>query len=169
MWDILIEQSFTGTRPAEALGRMLSAIVLGGIIGFERALHARTAGLRTHILVSLASCLFALLTFEIHARFQDEALDPLRLISAVTSGVAFLAAGSIIVSGGKLVGMTTGAGLWLAGAIGMACGIGSLALAMLATFTVLPVLWLLRSWAHRMEKGALVDEETPAESETRER
>jgi putative Mg2+ transporter-C (MgtC) family protein len=154
MIEILIEQSFSGTHPADALARLVSAIVLGGIIGFERALHARTAGLRTHILVSLASCLFALLTFEIYARFQGEQSDPLRLIEAVTSGVAFLAAGSIIVSGGNVMGLTTGAGMWLAGAIGLACGIGALALAALATLIVLPILWTLRRFSHRIERRA---------------
>jgi putative Mg2+ transporter-C (MgtC) family protein len=154
MLDSLIEQSFSGTTPAAALFRLLSAVLLGGVIGFERALHARTAGLRTHILVSLASCLFALLTFEILARFQDEVSDPLRLIEAVTSGVAFLAAGSIIVSGGNVLGLTTGAGMWLAGAIGLACGIGALALAGLATLIALPILWALRRFSHQLERAA---------------
>ncbi|WP_209424763.1 MgtC/SapB family protein [Pararhodobacter sp. SW119] len=152
MIDTLIEQSFSGTAPETALVRLFCAVLLGGVIGFERALHARTAGLRTHILVSLASCLFALLTFEIMARFQGEVSDPLRLIEAVTSGVAFLAAGSIIMSGGRVLGLTTGAGMWLAGAIGVACGIGAIALAVLATLILLPVLWVLRGVSHRIEE-----------------
>jgi len=154
MLEVFFERSFSGTNADEALLRLVSAVVLGGIIGFERALHARTAGLRTHILVSLASCLFALLTFEIMARFQGEQADPLRLIEAVTSGVAFLAAGSIIVSGGNVMGLTTGAGMWLAGAIGLACGIGALALAILTTVIVVPILWALRSFSHRLERAA---------------
>ncbi len=151
MLETLIAQSFSGTAPDDALLRLVVAILLGGVIGFERAIHARTAGLRTHILVSLASCLFALLTFEIMARFHGEVSDPLRLIEAVTSGVAFLAAGSIILSGGNVLGLTTGAGMWLAGAIGLACGIGALALAVLATVIVVPVLWALRGVSHRIE------------------
>lgn len=151
MIDSLIDQSFSGTSPADAVTRLGMAVLLGGIIGYERALHARTAGLRTHILIALASCLFALLAFEILARFDDEAADPLRLIEAVTSGVAFLAAGSIIMAGDRVVGLTTGAGMWLAGAIGLACGIGSLALAVMATLIVLPVLWILRRISHRLE------------------
>lgn len=153
MLDTLIDESFTATTPTIAVVRLAAAVILGGIIGYERALHARTAGLRTHILIALASCLFALLAFEILARFEDEASDPLRLIEAVTSGVAFLAAGSIIMAGDRVVGLTTGAGMWLAGAIGLACGIGALALAMLATFIVLPVLWVLRRVSHNLENS----------------
>lgn len=153
MLENLIDQSFSGTTPHVALFRLAAAVLLGGAIGYERALHARTAGLRTHILIALASCLFALLAFEIMARFEDESADPLRLIEAVTSGVAFLAAGSIIISGDRLLGLTTGAGMWLAGAIGLACGIGALALAALATIIVLPVLWVLRRISHRLENG----------------
>jgi putative Mg2+ transporter-C (MgtC) family protein len=148
--ETIIAQSFAGTPPLDAVLRIISAIVLGGLIGFERALHAPTAGLRTHILISLASCVFALLTYEIMARSEDEPTDPLRLIEAVTSGVAFLAAGSIIMAKGAVLGLTTGAGMWLAGAIGLACGIGALALAVLTTLIVVPVLWVLRPLSHRL-------------------
>lgn len=154
MIETLIDQSFSGTTPTDAIIRLGMAVFLGGVIGYERALHARTAGLRTHILISIASCLVALLAFEILARFEDEASDPLRLIEAVTSGVAFLAAGSIIMAGNRVVGLTTGAGMWLAGAIGLACGIGALALAILATGIVIPVLWSLRRVAHKIESRA---------------
>ena len=83
--------------------------------------------------------------------------DPLGLIEAVTSGVAFLAAGSIIVSGGKVRGLTTGAGMWIAGAIGLACGIGQIGLAIIATGMLVPILWLLRGMkpvADRTERDA---------------
>lgn len=162
MIDALIDQSFTGTTLPASILRLTAATLLGGVIGYERALHARTAGLRTHILIALASCLFALLTFEIMARFEDEAADPLRLIEAVTSGVAFLAAGSIIMAGDRLVGLTTGAGMWLAGAIGLACGIGALALAALATLIVVPILWMMRRLSHRIEGNGLEAEEENA-------
>lgn len=154
MLEAFIDQSFSGTSFAEVVLRMLAAIALGAVIGVERALHSPTAGLRTHVLVSLASCIFALLSFEILARYQGETSDPLRLIEAVTSGVAFLAAGSIIVSRGSVMGLTTGAGMWLAGAIGLACGIGAVALAALATLIVVPILWTLRGISHQIERQA---------------
>lgn len=142
-----IGSSFEATPPAAAAIRMVFAIVLGAIVGLEREMHASTAGLRTHILISLAACLFALISFEIVALSQADPAaqntDMLRLIEAVTAGVAFLAAGSIIVSGGKVQGLTTGAGMWLAGAIGLSCGVGKLGLALMATFLAVIILWLL--------------------------
>jgi len=131
--------------PAIAMLRMLAALVFGGIIGLEREADEHPAGLRTHIMISLAACLFALISFELMgiAGGDNVQFDPLRLIEAVTAGVAFLAAGSIITSGGKVKGLTTGAGMWLAGAIGLACGTGRLMLALQATIMALIVLWLL--------------------------
>ncbi len=165
MFETLIEQSFTGTPAGAALLRLGAAVLMGGLIGFERALHGRNAGLRTHILVSLASCLFALLSIEILARFEGEVSDPLRLIEAVTAGVAFLAAGSIIVSGGSVKGLTTGAGMWLAGAIGLACGIGALALGALATLVALPILWALRNLSHKLDATAAEGAKTRAQDD----
>jgi putative Mg2+ transporter-C (MgtC) family protein len=83
--------------------------------------------------------------------FQDNAiqLDPIRLIEAVTAGVAFLAAGTIIVSRGRVKGLTTGAGLWLAGAIGLASGLGFWQVAGFATVVALIVLGLM----HQLEKA----------------
>lgn len=154
--EILAEigHSFDATPPGVAAGRLVLAVVLGGLVGLERELHANAAGLRTHILIALASCLFALVAFEIVALAQADpavqSTDTLRLIEAVTSGVAFLAAGSIIVSGGKIQGLTTGAGMWLAGAIGLCCGIGKPGLAVMATALALLVLWLLKRLADRV-------------------
>lgn len=130
-----------------AMLRLTVAVVLGGLIGWEREMHDKAAGLRTHMMVSLAACLFTLVAYDL-LRVpigDDDALksDPLRLIEAVTSGVAFLAAGSIITSGGQVRGLTTGAGMWLAGAIGLACGIGNIPLAAMATVIALLVLWAL--------------------------
>ncbi|MFD1912768.1 MgtC/SapB family protein [Halodurantibacterium flavum] len=136
------------TPPETVVVRMLAAVILGALIGLEREFHARAAGLRTHILVSLAACLFTLIAFElmtveVHDRSELQT-DPLRLIEAVTAGVAFLAAGSIITSGGRVQGLTTGAGMWLAGSVGLACGSGRILLALMAAVLAVVVLWLLR-------------------------
>jgi len=138
-----------GTLPAwVATVRLVAAMMLGGVIGLEREMRAKPAGLRTHMLISLAACLFTLIALRMisDAGAGPEALriDPLRLIEAVTSGVAFLAAGAIITGRGTVKGLTTGAGMWLAGAIGLACGIGSLPLAFLATAVALVVLAFVR-------------------------
>jgi putative Mg2+ transporter-C (MgtC) family protein len=138
------------------IARMLWAIGLGAVIGFDREYLNRPAGLRTHIIVSLAAATFAILTLELFAQTQASqpdgpvSADPIRIIEAVTAGVAFLAAGSIIMSGGKVHGLTTGAGLWLAGAIGAACGIGVYPIAILATVFGFLALALLRLVADRL-------------------
>lgn len=138
--------------------RILAAMLLGGAIGLEREVNARTAGLRTHILIAMSACLFALVSFEILGQEvgsgQTWNSDPLRLIEAVTAGVAFLAAGSIITARGKVRGLTTGAGMWAAGAIGLACGVGLIPLAMLATGLAITVLWLLGRLSLRLERPA---------------
>ncbi len=140
-------QPFANVPWQTAMLRLICACILGGLIGFEREMHYRTAGLRTHMLISLAACLFTLIAFDLlQLSVIDDNIqssDPLRLIDSITSGVAFLVAGSIIVNKDRVQGLTTGAGMWLAGAIGLACGVGNLALAGMATGLALIVLWLL--------------------------
>lgn len=132
--------------------RLLLAIVLGGIVGFEREIRRRPAGLRTHILVSMAAATFTLITIEIYHEVSDEfsRADPVRIVDAVTAGVAFIAAGAIIKSQGDVTGLTTGAAIWLAGAIGVACGIGFYLVAVLAAVFGVLVLrgvgWIEERW-----------------------
>lgn len=155
MLDVIWEEvngTFSAVPPTAAMVRLVAAIVLGGVIGFEREWQKKPAGLRTHILVSMAACLFIVVGQQI-ARVPfgpEDALrvDPLRLIEAVTAGVAFLAAGIIFTSRGKVRNITTGASLWLAGAIGLACGSGQVPLAAMATGLVLIVLIVLRVIGH---------------------
>ena len=156
MWEELVEE-LTGTFAAVPLSvsaaRLGAAIVLGALIGFEREPKRKPAGLRTHMLVSMAAALFVITGIEIsELQFGNEAggqggsaqqVDPLRLIEAVTAGVAFLAAGLIFTSGGRVVNVTTGASLWLAGAVGLACGAGQIPLAALSAVTVVLMLWAL--------------------------
>jgi putative Mg2+ transporter-C (MgtC) family protein len=128
--------------------RLLLAVGLGAVIGFEREQMARPAGLRTHMLTALAAALFTIITMEIHAGVQRESAgqntDPIRIIEAVTAGVAFLAAGAIFRSQGDVKGLTTGAGMWLAGAIGVACGVGYGILAVMATVLAAIILVAVR-------------------------
>lgn len=122
------------------ISRLVVAALLGLAIGLDREYRQHSAGMRTHMLVSLAAATFALLTFELIARMSGDHIqaDPARVISAVTNGVAFLAAGTIIQGRRGVKGLTTGAGMWMAGAIGLACGIGAFAIAV--TVTVLAVI-----------------------------
>ncbi len=158
--DQLIEEfghpTFTGF--AVIIARLLLAAIFGAAIGFEREWRNRPAGLRTHILVCVAAATFAILTIEIvHAPMFSTAtmkdavkVDPIRVVEAVTAGVAFLAAGVVIFTRGEVHGLTTGAGMWLAGAIGVACGLGFWQIALFATVLALLVLSLV----HRLERRA---------------
>ncbi|MEO3997046.1 MgtC/SapB family protein [Mesorhizobium sp. CAU 1732] len=150
--------------------RLAIAALLGAVIGFEREWRNHPAGLRTHILVALAAAAFAILGIEIvhSAQFDADAsrLDPLRLIEAVTAGVAFLAAGTIIFARGEIKGLTTGAGLWLAGAIGLAAGLGFWQIAGYATLLAIVILGLMHPLekavtAHKARDEAQKDDDAP--------
>ncbi|WP_118132490.1 MgtC/SapB family protein [Oceanicella sp. SM1341] len=129
-----------------AVVRLGIAAALGAVIGIDREARQHSAGLRTHILICLAACLFTLISAELFARFADAGgnMDPTRVIEAVTAGVAFLAAGTIIRGEGGVKGLTTGAGMWLAGAIGCATGVGLYLLAIIATVLAVIVLSLVK-------------------------
>ena len=153
MQDILDDLGHPTWLPfAVIAARLALATVLGAVIGFEREWRNHPAGLRTHILVALAAASFTIIGIEIvhSSQFEDDGarLDPLRLIEAVTAGVAFLAAGTIIFARGRIKGLTTGAGLWLAGSVGLAAGLGFWQIACLATVLAVVVLGLL----HPLEK-----------------
>ena len=141
------------------VARLLMAALFGAVIGFEREWRNRPAGLRTHILVCVAAATFAILTIEIvHApMFAKDTgrFDPIRIVEAVTAGVAFLAAGVVIFTKGEVHGLTTGAGMWLAGAIGVGCGLGLWQIALFSTLLALVVLSLL----HLFERRVIDDEE----------
>ncbi|WP_273784189.1 MgtC/SapB family protein [Brucella intermedia] len=126
------------------LARMLLATLLGSIIGLEREWRRRPAGLKTHMLVCLASATFTIVSLELVnvPVFNDQniRMDPSRLVEAITSGVAFLAAGFIIFARGKITGITTGAGMWLAASVGLASGLGLWHIAIMATFIAVAVL-----------------------------
>lgn len=143
------------------VARLLLAALFGAAIGFEREWRKRPAGLRTHMLVCIAAATYAILATEImHAPMfgQDTArFDPIRVVEAVTAGVAFLAAGVVIFARGEVHGLTTGAGMWLAGAIGVACGLGLWQIALLATLLALVVLGLLQALEHRLAPNRNAD------------
>ena len=122
--------------------RVLGAALLCGLIGLERELSDHAAGLRTNMLVGVASAVFAVIGLSLIDQLEGDTIriDPIRLIEAVTSGVAFLAAGLIVLSRGQVRGLTTGATVWLSGAVGLAVGIGQWMLALLGALVGLAVL-----------------------------
>lgn len=128
-------------------GRLLLAAFFGALVGAEREWRARPAGLRTHILICVSTAAIAILAIEItHLQDfggQEIRIDPLRLVEATTAGVAFLAAGLIFFTKGEIHGLTTGAGMWLAGVIGLAIGLGFWQVAAIMTLLAIVVLGLL--------------------------
>lgn len=143
-WTDTLDASHTTTHELEIVLRLLMAAGAGAAIGIEREIKDRPAGLRTHMLTALAAAVFTILTFEIYFTAKGTG-DPIRVIEAVTAGVAFLAAGAIIQGRRGVEGLTTGAGMWMAGALGVACGAGYYILTAIATvLTVLILAVLMR-------------------------
>jgi putative Mg2+ transporter-C (MgtC) family protein len=139
----------------DALLRLAVAAALGGAIGFERELREREAGLRTHMLVSLGSALFTIVSAYGFTEFlrSGEATvraDPTRIAAQIVTGIGFLGAGAIIRMGLSVRGLTTAASLWVVAAIGMAAGAGFWEPAIVTTGLVLVLLWPLRTLAHRL-------------------
>ena len=119
----------------EILLRLTLAAVLGGLIGIERELHRRPAGIRTSLFVCLATALFTILSGEIAHRFGDTSST--RIASNIVQGIGFLGAGAILREAGGVVGLTTAATIFAEAAIGMAAGGGLYAVAGYATGLVL--------------------------------
>jgi len=129
----------------EMVIRLLLTLVLSGLIGLERQVHRRDAGLRTHILVALGSCLIMLTSLYVFAIYKDQVtLDPARIAAGVVTGIGFLGAGTIIREPDGVRGLTTAASLWVVAGIGLAVGVGFNKIAIYATVLVLIVLHFLR-------------------------
>ncbi|MCM8757783.1 MAG: MgtC/SapB family protein [Candidatus Omnitrophica bacterium] len=125
--------------------RLFISLILSGLIGLERQLHRRTAGLRTHILVCIGSCLIMLTSLYVFDIYKDKAnLDPARIAAGVITGIGFLGAGTIIRSGEVIRGLTTAASLWVVAGIGLAIGCGLYSAALFTTILTLITLFLLR-------------------------
>jgi putative Mg2+ transporter-C (MgtC) family protein len=135
--------------PVEMLLRMGTGVALGAAIGYERERTGRPAGLRTHLLVSLASATFMLVSthfvyFQSYGKEDLVAVDTSRIAASVVTGVGFLGAGAILRTGIGVQGLTTAASLWLVAALGLAAGGGMYVVALAATLVALFGLTLLR-------------------------
>lgn len=116
--------------------KLLLAVILGGMVGFEREHKSRPAGLRTHILVCVGAALVQITSIN-YAKNNGIAMDPMRLGAQVISGIGFLGAGTIIKEGANIKGLTTAASLWAVGCIGLAAGSGLYFEAIAATIIIL--------------------------------
>jgi len=124
--------------------RLVTAVLLGGLIGFERERQGRAAGLRTHILVCLGSTLIMLTSIHIFDLYHTiSEVDPGRIAAQVVTGVGFLGAGTIMRSRASVKGLTTAASLWVVAGIGLAIGSGMLKAAVTTTILALLVLFML--------------------------
>ncbi|MBC5638521.1 MgtC/SapB family protein [Ornithinibacillus sp. BX22] len=139
------------------IARVLIALVLSGLIGFERELKNHSAGFRTHILVGVGACLMMLLSlfgFEAYIeKYNNVQFDPARIPSYVISGIGFLGAGTIMVYGGTIRGLTTAASIWAVAGLGLVVGAGMYAVAVFTTLIILLSLVFLNNFEKLFTRG----------------
>lgn len=137
--------------------RIFSAVIIGGLLGLERGLKNRPAGLRTYMLVCVGACLIMLTNQYIYQVYGTG--DPVRMGAQVVSGIGFLGAGTIIVTRrSQIKGLTTAAGLWAAAGVGLALGIGFYEAAFAGALAVFGVMTLLQRMDNRMHRMSRVAE-----------
>ena len=136
--------------------RLLVALALGGLLGYEREQQRKAAGLRTHMLVAIGAALFVLVPQQAGMQIADMS----RVIQGIVAGIGFLGAGAIIKGRGEghVKGLTTAAGIWTTAAIGIAAGLGREATAIVATLLALAVLVPMRRLEDTMDKAPRHDD-----------
>lgn len=129
----------------EVIYRLILSVALGGLIGLEREIQKRVAGLRTHILVCMGSALIMLTSIYIFDIYKSTGnLDPARIAAGVITGIGFIGAGAIMKDEETVKGLTTAASIWVVSGIGLTVGCGFLSAAYTATVLALIVLFMLR-------------------------
>lgn len=128
----------------ELIIRLLVAVLLGGIVGFERERSHKPAGLRTHIFVCMGACLFTMASFYLLPTDIIGSFDATRIAAGVVAGISFIGAGSIIALRGDVKGLTTAASLWVIAAIGLIVGLGNYILPIITTVIAYVILRLDR-------------------------
>ena len=135
--------------------RALAAVVIGGLIGSERARHGRAAGMRTHILVCLGSCMTAMTSMFVH-NFVGSG-DVFRIPAQVVSGIGFLGAGMIILKSNNVItGLTTAAGVWTTATIGVALGYGYYVGAVVVTMLFLTTIVLFARFERKRKSAEVI-------------
>lgn len=151
MWN-----EFFAPHNVELFQQLLLAVALGGVIGIEREIAHKSAGLRTHAVVALGSALFTIVSQSLSGPY----IDPTRIAAQIVTGIGFLGAGLIVFDKSKVKGLTTAAGVWTASAIGMAVGFRLYAVAIFAavlTVLVFVILWPVEN--RFVKKFAVHDDE----------
>ena len=147
----MIEQILS--QSSDILFKILLTIFLSGLIGAERFVRHKGAGLRTHILIGVGSALLVLTSFHLFDIHKEaNIVDPTRIIAGIVTGVGFLCAGTIIRGDDGISGLTTAASMWVVSGIGMAVAAGQYGAAIIVTGVVFSTLIGLRSIEKKIEK-----------------
>ena len=144
----------------EMVIRLVAAIVAGALVGIDREVRNRSAGLRTHALAAEGAALFTMAAVLLTVEAEKSGFgpsDPGRIISTIVQGIGFLAAGVIFSHRAKVRGLTTAAGLWVTAAIGVLCGLGLFFLAISATIATIVVLAFIKWFEVRLTTGQEVE------------
>ena len=132
--------------------RLIFAMIVGGVIGFERERAGKPAGLRTHMLVSVGAAIFVIVPMQL--RFDSDDLS--RIIQGLVTGIGFLGAGAILkeLDKGYVEGLTTAAGIWLTAGLGVAVGLGAIGIALLCVTLAWVILTAMYSFETRLKRQA---------------
>ena len=136
----------------ELIIKLIVAASLGLIIGYERELHKRPAGLRTHSLICMGAALFTMLSMS----FTGDNVDASRIAAGIVTGMGFIGGGMIFKSDDRVIGLTTAAEIWVVGAIGLAVGVGYYFAAGVTTAIVLFILVPLKHIAEQAKRKAIL-------------
>src|ERR1035437_8165785 len=136
LYNLFMYQFFT--QNGEIVLSLVTAMVCGMLVGAERVFVHREAGMKTHALVAIGSALFVLVSEATVVKYAGlPGLNPTMIPAQIIVGIGFLGAGSIMLQGSRLLGLTTAGGLWVTAGIGMAAGFGLYSLAVISTILVL--------------------------------
>lgn len=158
MWDGNPLEPFTW---GELLLRLGLASAIGLMLGFDREMHGRDAGLRTHALVALSSAMIMISSLMLYQqlRTDDFAPDPLRAIQGLAQAIGFIAAGLIFVRRGAVRNMTTAANIWIAASVGIACGLGQYRLVLIGSGFALLLVTALQLFKRSLPSEGRADRE----------
>lgn len=148
----IVFENLISSEDVELVIRLFAAVILGAIVGYEREMSHKPAGLRTHIFVCMGSCLFTIASFFLLPGDVSGNYDVTRIAAGVVAGISFIGAGSIIALRGDVKGLTTAASLWVVAAIGLIIGLGNYLLPILATVISFIILQLERVKKRHIKK-----------------
>ena len=138
----------------QVIARLVLSVFLSSLIGFEREMRGRSAGLRTHILVGLSTCLLMLVSVYVATSFgKENVFDPGRVAAGVVTGIGILCAGTIMRFGTSVKGLTTAASLWAVAALGLSVGIGFYIAACTTTALILITLLILSRFEDNLNRN----------------